>query len=113
MIPMIDARRMEVYYNVYDALLVPQQETTNLVLESDSFESYKGKKVLFCGDGAYKMENFVLDSAWSIAPSIASAQFMTLLAHNKYLKEDIEDTAYYVPFYLKPPNITKSKKPLF
>ena len=112
-IPMIDARRMEVYYNIYDSLLVPQQETTNLVLESDSFSQYKGQKLLFCGDGAFKMDNFLLDEQWSVAPSIASARFMTVLAQAKYEKNVFEDVAYYVPFYLKPPNITKSKKALF
>ena len=112
-IPMIDARRMEVYYNVYDSLLTPQQETTNLVLEAASFERYKGQKLLFCGDGAFKMENFVLDELWSILPSIASASYMTALAQRYHDNADHEDIAYYVPFYLKPPNITKSKKALF
>jgi len=76
-VPFIDARRMEVYYNIYDYSLKEAIQTTNLVLETDSFEAFTDDKLIFCGDGAH------------------------------------EDLAYYVPFYLKPPNITKSKKPLF
>ncbi len=112
-VPMIDARRMEVYYTVFDNMLVPEQKTTNLVLEPGCFESYEGKKLLFCGDGAHKMANFNISKHWIIEPSIASACYMTKLAYRSYEAKVFEDVAYYVPFYLKSPNITKSKKPLF
>lgn len=114
LIPMIDARRMEVYYNIYDTHLHTEQETTNLVIDALSFDKLKGAKLLFCGDGAHKMSEY-LDgrTGWKIQPSYAKASTMTTLAQRKLESGLIEDTAYYVPFYLKPPNITKSTKSLF
>ncbi len=113
-IPMIDARRQEVYYNIYDAELNAGIETTNLVLDDSSFEAYEDKTIIFCGDGAHKMRDLVPKEAdWMINPSIPQAKDMAALAYDRYKAGKLEDTAYYVPFYLKPPNITKSKKPLF
>jgi len=113
-VPMIDARRMEVYYNIYDFELQPQQETTNLVLDPGAFQALRGSSLIFCGDGAHKMEEFIEGSpGWHISPSYARASAMVPLAQQKFSSGDLEDTAYYVPFYLKPPNITKSTKSFF
>lgn len=113
LVPMIDARRMEVYYNIYNSELQAQQETTNLVLDSQSFDAYRESELVFCGDGAHKMETHLSGRPrWRISPSYAKASAMVALAHKKLIASDIEDTAYYVPFYLKPPNITKSTKSL-
>lgn len=114
LVPMIDARRMEVYYNIYNAELEAEQETTNLVIDSLSLDALAGEQLLFCGDGAHKMSDFLEGRpGWQIKPSYARASAMTPLAESKLASGLIEDTAYYVPFYLKPPNITKSTKSLF
>ncbi len=112
-VPMIDARRMEVYYNIYDSSLQPIQETNNLILDTGSFEMLMAKQVVFCGDGAFKMKEFPQSESWQIVEEVALAQYMAPLAEVRFQEQDFEDVAYYVPFYLKPPNITKSKKPLF
>ncbi len=113
-VPMIDARRKEVYYNLYDMGLNASLETNNLVLDDDSIAQFRGKKMIFCGDGAHKMSEFKSEGeSWSIESSIASAQNMTHLAQEKLAQGATEDVAYYTPFYLKPPNITKSTKSLF
>lgn len=112
-VPMIDARRMEVYYNIYDRALQPMQETNNLILDTDSFHRIKDKQVVFCGDGAFKLREFDLSEGWQIVDEGALAQHMAPLAEARFQQQIFEDVAYYVPFYLKPPNITKSKKPLF
>lgn len=114
LVPMIDARRMEVYYNIYDKDLNPRQETTNLVIDEASLEALAESSLIFCGDGAHKMEGFLSGRpGWRISPSYAKASAMVGIAHQKLISGNIEDTAYYVPFYLKPPNITKSTKSLF
>jgi len=62
---MIDARRMEVYYNQYDYLLKEAGKTDNLVLNEESISIFSAESVLFCGDGAYKMQDF-LQAKWQI-----------------------------------------------
>lgn len=113
-IPMIDARRMEVYYNIYDKTLKSEQETTNLVLDELSFDSLSTSRLIFCGDGSFKMEAFLKGrNSWLVSSTYARASAMATIAYDKLQANDIEDVAYYVPFYLKPPNITKSTKSLF
>lgn len=113
-IPMIDARRQEVYYNIYDQALQSKQETTNLVLDGLSFDSLSSSHLVFCGDGAFKMEaHLKARKGWRISSTYAKASEMALIAYDKLRANDTEDVAYYVPFYLKPPNITKSTKSLF
>lgn len=112
-VPLIDARRDEVYYNVYGQNLVAQQTTTNLILEKDSFEQFEGQNLIFCGDGAEKASKLVNFKLAEYYPTLATAEAMSTLAFTRFSAKSYEDLAYYVPFYLKPPNITKSKKSLF
>ena len=112
-VPMIDARRMEVYYNVYDDDLQAQQETDNLILDASAFQFFNDKTVVFCGDGAFKMKDLGLSEGWQVVEEGALAEHMAPLAEARYKAQNFEDVAYYVPFYLKPPNITKSTKSLF
>jgi len=110
-IPMIDARRQEVYYNIYDKELHPQQETTNLILEAESLNAYPN--AIFCGDGAEKASKIlnVVGAQFEFGPVMA--ENMSFLSFQAYQKQSFEDIAYFNPFYLKPPNITKSKKSIF
>ena len=113
-VPMIDARRMEVYYNLYTSDLFALQETTNLIVEKGVLSSYVDKKLVICGDGAFKMEALLPDyTAAEIVSNYAKASSMAGLAHERLTLGEVEDTAYFTPFYLKPPNITKSTKSLF
>jgi tRNA threonylcarbamoyladenosine biosynthesis protein TsaB len=112
-IPLIDARRQEVYYNVYNKALEAQEATNNLVLSQDSFMGYAGKNTTICGDGAEKAAEFLDRKLFRIVPSLSLAKNMCALSFGAYKKGNFENLAYFSPFYLKPPNITKSKKPLF
>lgn len=111
-IPMIDARRMEVYYNMYDSQGAPLSQTDNLILEQGSFEEKNDKKLLFCGDGAHKVAEVIQHPDYDIESSYPKAKHMVPLAFHRYKTQEFEDIAYYAPFYFKPPNITKSKKSL-
>ena len=112
-IPMIDARRDEVYYNVYDEKLNAQIETTNLILNNDCLSQYKSKSILICGDASEKAEKLLETPSFEYITSKALAENMVQLSYERYKMQKFEDLAYYSPFYLKPPNITKSKKQLF
>ncbi len=111
-IPMIDARRMEVYYNMYDNMGAQLSQTDNLILDATSFEELSDKKLLICGDGAHKVAEVIQHTDYFIESSFPQAKHMVPLAFASYGSQAFEDIAYYAPFYFKPPNITKSKKPL-
>ncbi len=113
-IPMIDARRQEVYFAAYNHLLEELEPAQNKILDESAFIDAQEEQLIFCGDGAFKMGKYVLNRGeWTIRQSHASAKHMASLASERLQKGEIEDTAYFIPFYLKPPNITKSKKTLF
>jgi len=112
-IPMIDARRDEVYYNIYNKQLEAQVETSNLILDGSSFEKYVSKPVIICGDGAEKSIPLIEKPQFQYFSSKSLAENMSALSFDKFKAGNFEDIAYYSPFYLKLPNITKSKKQLF
>ncbi|CAM1334225.1 tRNA (adenosine(37)-N6)-threonylcarbamoyltransferase complex dimerization subunit type 1 TsaB [Tenacibaculum aestuariivivum] len=102
-IPMLDARRMEVYSAVYNTTYEKVREIKAEIINKNSFqeELLKGK-VYFLGDGAAKCKEILLhDNAIFIEDKFPSAKQMALLSYNKYKKNDIEDVAYFEPFYLK------------
>ena len=113
-IPMIDARRMEVYTAVFDKSLKKIVETHAHILHENSLEELtKASKVHVCGSGASKfIENFPSEKL-TLHHIKTSASYMSHLALDMYLKNEKVDTAYYVPNYFKAPNITKSTKNLF
>jgi tRNA threonylcarbamoyladenosine biosynthesis protein TsaB len=102
-IPMIDARRMEVYCAVFDNALNQISETTAEVIDENSFAPFLQKgKVLFCGDGSVKCAS-ILNHPNAIFQSElhTSAAGMPVIVYEKYCNENFEDIAYFEPFYLK------------
>lgn len=102
-IPLIDARRMEVYTAVYDGVTGQEvSETEAKVLEESSFEEFKDKKVLFVGDGAKKAQEILqLPNADYNADIYPSAQYLIKKTLEKIEQKEFEDIAYFEPFYLK------------
>lgn len=102
-IPLVDARRMEVYTAVYDGMtgdeLVP---TEAKVLDETSFQEFNDKKILFVGDGAKKAKEILqlpnVDFDENIYPS---AQYLVRKTLKKIQDKDFENIAYFEPFYLK------------
>jgi len=102
-IPMLDARRMEVYASVFDANLDEIRETKAEVLDENSFKHYLEKgKTVFIGDGVEKFKAICTHSnAEFISDKLPSAREMCNLAETKYKISDTEDVAYFEPYYLK------------
>lgn len=102
-IPLIDARRMEVYTAVYDGTSGEEiSETEAKILDETSFEEYKGKKILFVGDGATKAKEILrLPDADFNDQVYPSAQHLMKRTLEKIQKKEFEDVAYFEPFYLK------------
>lgn len=106
-IPTIDARRDEVYYTVYDKEGNIVQKTDNKILFAESFSDFENAVV--CGDAAPKASK-ILQSDLDFVDTFPDAHNMSALAYARYTSQSFEDVAYFNPFYLKMPNITKSKK---
>lgn len=102
-IPLIDARRMEVYTATFNGFTGEMTgETKAVILDEQSFSELAGKKVLFVGDGAAKASEILqLPHAEFLADVYPSAQYLVARALQKVAAEDYEDVAYFEPFYLK------------
>lgn len=102
-IPMFDARRMEVYSAVYDNDLLLAEDIKAEVIEADSYQNFiDSGNVLFLGPGTEKcMPNFTSDNVAFDLDIEVSAKGMIEIAEQKYNRDDFEDVAYFEPFYLK------------
>jgi tRNA threonylcarbamoyladenosine biosynthesis protein TsaB len=111
-IPLLDARRMEVYSSVYNEKYENCREVLAEIITENSFETYLEKdKVYFLGDGAEKCKEFIQHpNAVFMDDKFPSAKEMCMLSYVKYKKNDIEDVAYFEPFYLKDFVVIISKK---
>lgn len=110
-VPMIDARRMEVYQAVYDGSGTRCGEIAPLIIDGESYAGLLQKgSVLFCGNGCEKAAGILGGGNAFFAPCNPLAEFMAPLAYRKFLAGEFEDVAYMEPFYLKEFEIGKSKK---
>lgn len=113
LVPMIDARRMEVYSAVYDRSLKAVRAIQADVVDGDTYKEFLDKgSVYFFGDGAEKcMEVIHHPNAHLIKNIEPVAKNMFPLAEKRMAEGKFEDVAYFVPFYLKD-FVAKQAKPL-
>ncbi len=117
-VPMLDARRQEVWVAVYDEKgreIAPAQP---LILENNLFldfitpflDNRPGLRLFFSGNGMQKMEN-VPKFTSTVFSSVknCSAQYLMEAAERFFQGSDFQEVAYFEPFYMKPPNITVPK----
>ena len=102
-IPMLDARRMEVYSAIYDAGYRQLRETQAQILDSTSFQEYLEEgKVHFVGNGVAKFKEICEHpNAVFVEDKLPSAKELCRLAYQKFISSDLEDVAYFEPYYLK------------
>lgn len=102
-IPMIDARRMEVFTTHYDFDINQLEEVSSKIIDETTFAELLSKeKVLFCGNGMPKCKEILSafpNAKFMDAP--ISAKNMLPAALRKWQKQEFEDVAYFEPFYLK------------
>lgn len=103
LVPMIDARRMEVYSSVFTTQLEIQEETRPVVLDAESYRNFLDtNEVYFFGDGSSKAKNILISTnAKFVADLVPRAITIGHLALDKYVKGEFENLAYFEPFYLK------------
>lgn len=101
--PMIDARRMEVYAQLFDRSLHEVRPVQADVVDGDTYKPYLDQHpVYFFGNGAAKcMEAIHHPNAHLIEGIEPLAKWMFPLAEKRYLDGRFEDVAYFTPFYLK------------
>ena len=125
-IPMIDARRMEVYAAVFEtATVIPSEveespsytqitETSPAIIDENSFAEYLEQgPCLFIGDGAGKCADVIKHPNAHFCQCNPKASAMLAPAIAAYKEKRFEDVAYFEPFYLKEFVATVSKKKLF
>lgn len=105
-IPVIDARRMEIYTSVLNKKGEYLIETHAHVLNEKSFEQISSKKVLFVGDAVEKTENFLKEISFPLENATfinayPQSKNMVDLSYKKFQQTIFEDVAYFDPLYLK------------
>ena len=109
--PMVDARRMEVYTQIFNSRCEAQSEVSAEIITEESFSQWraKGKLVIF-GNGAAKCQEMLPDVIYiDVAPS---ARGLTRIAHQLFEAGKTVDIAYFEQFYLKDFVVIPSKKKL-
>ena len=110
--PMIDARRMDVYTQVFDSKANPLNDVTAEVVDENTLAELRAKTENFVifGSGAAKCAEVLGAKLIEITPSVRG---MAAIAEKKYTNGDFADVAYFEPYYLKDFVVTTSKKKLF
>ena len=114
-VPMIDARRMEVYTAAYNPALEAVLEPQAMVLDEHSFEALleQGYTLVLMGNGSDKAQQVLSrDGVRFIGGVKPVAVDMLALAERAYRAQDFIDVAYSTPLYLKEFQATKPKNPL-
>lgn len=107
-VPMIDARRMEVYSAVFDANHIKEREVEAEILTAESFSNLQGT-IHFIGDSNEKAKTVLTDARFVFHDGVIypSSKEMCRLSFEKYQNTDFEDVAYFEPYYLKDFMLTK------
>ena len=111
LIPMIDARRIEVFCSVCQSGKIIR-EVHSRILNEEPFTEIKAAKVYYFGDGAEKAQDYI-NPLWKYLPGVkTTAQSLIPLAWQKFKSEKFEDIAYFEPNYYKKFQAGKPKKML-
>jgi tRNA threonylcarbamoyladenosine biosynthesis protein TsaB len=101
--PMLDARRMEIYYAIYDARGETIKAISAEIIGEDSFRNIpESQRIIFFGDGAAKCKDVITRENITFADEFRiSAAYMQKPVFQAIKNKRFEDIAYFEPFYLK------------
>ena len=110
-IPMIDARRMEVYSAIFTSKFDKIREVQAEILTENSFKGIS-ETIHFVGDCAEKAKTVLTNANFIFHEEIIypSANEMGVLSYQKFQQNEFEDVAYFEPYYLKDFMVTVAKK---
>ncbi len=110
-IPLLDARRQEVYYTVFDHNMEQVSESRPHILFENSFLEYLEQgSVVFSGNGVPKTRNIVQHPNAIFSDIQCSAKNLWQIAFQYFDNQRFVDIDSFAPNYMKPPNITSPKK---
>lgn len=113
-VPLTDARRMEVYTATFSPDGKQLTETAPMIIDADSFAGLLEEgPVLFVGDAADKCRTVLTHPNAHFMQCSPEARAMAVPASIRYKEKRFEDVAYFEPFYLKEFTVTTEKKKLF
>ncbi|MCG8410988.1 MAG: tRNA (adenosine(37)-N6)-threonylcarbamoyltransferase complex dimerization subunit type 1 TsaB [Bacteroidales bacterium] len=115
LVPMIDARRMEVYSAFFNSDVESEREIKAEIIDENSYsEILKDKKMLFFGDGSAKIADTIKSANAIFIENInTSSLYMASLSEKAFNQKNFVDVAYFEPFYLKDFVATVPKKNIF
>jgi tRNA threonylcarbamoyladenosine biosynthesis protein TsaB len=109
--PMLDARRMEVYYAIYDSGGNKIKDISATIVNEETFKGIpESQKIIFFGDGALKCKDVINRENTLFVDFVISASYMHGPALQALKDKQFEDVAYFEPFYLKDFITTKTRK---
>jgi tRNA threonylcarbamoyladenosine biosynthesis protein TsaB len=113
--PMLDARRMEVYYAIYDSGGNKIKDIAAEIISSNTFINFpETRKIVFFGDGALKCKEVInRKNALFVTDFCISASHMLKPVLQSYKDHLFEDVAYFEPLYLKDFLVSKPRKNIF
>lgn len=101
LIPMIDARRMEVFTAIYDQDLNEIVSPRAIILDASTFENFLTTQTLIFGSGALKFQDVLIGSEAQFFNVQSIAGDLGRLSYQKFLNNSFSDTVYSDPLYLK------------
>jgi tRNA threonylcarbamoyladenosine biosynthesis protein TsaB len=110
--PMIDARRMEVYFSLYDQHLTERQKPATIILDQTSFaELLKENYIAFFGNGSQKCSQ-LLSNPHALFPEIPAhtANDLSMISFQYFIHQQFADISYVEPLYVKEFFTTAEKK---
>ena len=101
-VPVLDARRMEVYSAVFSSNYNWIESTSAKILEPNSYSNFlKSEMVYFVGNATEKTKTIISNQNAKFSYQLPSASQMCELSFEKFKKNKFEDLAYFEPYYLK------------
>ena len=102
LVPMIDARRMEVYTAIFSHRLTPISMIEARVIDDSGLDHLEGEHVYVFGTGAEKCKSVLSHPKFIFeGPVYPSATGLAIISERKFKEAKFENTAYFEPFYLK------------
>jgi tRNA threonylcarbamoyladenosine biosynthesis protein TsaB len=110
--PMLDARRMEIYFAIYDSYgNTIKNISAEIINESSFIDIPESKKIIFFGDGALKCKEVIKRTNAYFADDFRiSASHMYVPVYQCIKDQRFEDVAYFEPLYLKDFITSKPRK---
>jgi tRNA threonylcarbamoyladenosine biosynthesis protein TsaB len=100
--PLIDARRMEVFYALYDNKVTEVVKPAALIIDEKSFNDFLFNQILiFSGSGSKKLQTILTHPNARFSQAVASAIHLAVIASKYFQLKKFADLAYIEPLYVK------------